>query len=192
MGPPPFFMRFAVRKKTAPVIRTRRLLLRPIMTEDAARIAAFAGDWDVARMTARIPYPYTPTIAHHWIDDLAEGEIVCGIDFEGDLVGLCGYMPSAGHTAEIGYWIAKPWWRRGFATEAVRALVAHCFGKVRIKRLVCGHFVDNEASARVIAKLGFRPTGRETAWCEARRAEVETLRYERLRPFIARLGVRAA
>ncbi len=182
-----------MRKNLAPVLRTRRLLLRPLTSEDAARIAAFAGDWDVARMTARIPYPYTPTTAHAWIDDLAEGEIVCGIEFEGDLIGLCGYMASAADgSAEIGYWIAKPWWRRGFATESVRALVAHCFGRAGIKRLVCAHFVDNEASARVIAKLGFKFTGRDTAWCEARRAEVETLRYERPRPFMARLGLSAA
>ncbi len=173
-------------------LHTRRLKLRPLTTEDAARIAALAGDWDVARMTSRVPYPYSPMGAKHWIDDLTEGEVVRGIEYKGDLIGLCGYLPAGDGSAEIGYWIGKPWWGQGFATEAARALIAYCFGKAGLKRLTCCHFVDNRASARVIAKLGFELVGPCRAWCEARQAEIDTLRYERRRPFMARLGLRAA
>lgn len=173
-------------------MRTRRLRLRPLTPEDGPRIAAFAGDWDVARMTARVPHPYPAATANHWIDDLAPGEVVHGIEYKGELIGLCGYLPGGDGSAEIGYWIGKPWWGQGFATEAARALVNHCFGRARLRRLTCCHFVDNPASARVIAKLGFELVGPCRAWCEARRAEVEALRYERRRPFKARLGLRAA
>ena len=82
----------------------------------------------------------------------------------------------------MGYWIGKPWWGNGFATEAARALMDYCFSECGIRRLMCGHFVDNAASAHVIAKLGFRRVGNGTQWCEARKSEVETIRYARRRP----------
>jgi len=162
------------------VIRTPRLLLRDLTPRDARRIAMLANDWDIARMMGRIPHPYSEQQALQWITGLTDGEFVLGIIHNGDLIGLCGYTPE-GDTAEIGYWIGKPWWGRGYATEAVSALIDFCFEKRGFKRLTCGHFVDNPASARVIAKLGFRFTGREHLWCEARQQVVETLKYERLR-----------
>jgi len=161
-------------------MRTQRLLLRALDYRDARRIALLAGDWDVARMTGRIPHPYSDELAQQWISDLAEGERVWGIIHQGVLVGLCGYMLED-NAAEIGYWIGKPWWGRGFATEAAAALIDHCFHELGFERVTCGHFVDNPASARVISKLGFRYTGVELVWCEARQAKVETLKYERLR-----------
>ena len=60
---------------------------------------------------------------------------------------------------ELGYWVARPWWGRGIATEAGRALIANARDSLRLKRLVAGHFTDNPASGRVLQKLGFRPTG---------------------------------
>lgn len=141
-----------------------------------------AGDWDVARMTGRIPHPYSDELAKQWISDLSEGEAVRGIIHQNVLVGVCGYMPNDdGNSAEIGYWIGKPWWGRGIATEAAGALIDHCFEEAGFERVTCGHFVDNPASGRVISKLGFRYTGVGLVWCEARQTDVETLKYERLR-----------
>jgi RimJ/RimL family protein N-acetyltransferase len=133
-------------------------------------------------MTARIPYPYSVELADQWIGGLAEGEIVRGIELSGALIGVCGYMPDDLGSAEIGYWIGRPWWGQGFATEAAGALVGHCFSAAGFERVTCGHFVDNPASAKVIAKLGFRFVGSDRLWCEARQTDVETLRYERKRP----------
>jgi RimJ/RimL family protein N-acetyltransferase len=64
-------------------------------------------------------------------------------------------------------------------------LIAYCFGAGGFHRLTCGHFVDNPASARVIAKLGFRRIGKGSQWCEARQSEIETVRYVRRRPLLA-------
>lgn len=165
------------------VLRTTRLVLRPLVDNDVTRIALLAGDWDVASMTARVPYPYTEADARHWLDGLEPGELVRGIERDGELIGLTGYLPSADRaSAEIGYWIGKPYWGHGYATEAARALVAHCFSRQRFERLTCCHFADNDASARVIAKLGFRSTGSCSCWCEARRREAEAVRYELARP----------
>lgn len=164
-----------------PVLRTPRLVLRPLSRADAPRIAVLAGDWGVASMTARIPYPYSEESACHWIDGLADGEAVFGITLGGDLIGLCGYRPSGGGSAEIGYWIGRSWWGHGYATEAAGAVIAHCFAEKSLERLVCCHFIGNPASARVIAKLGFRPVDRVVIWCDARNADVEALRHELLK-----------
>jgi RimJ/RimL family protein N-acetyltransferase len=134
-------------------------------------------------MTARIPYPYSTQLAEEWIHELDEDECVLGIIFRLQLVGACGFVRD-GDAADIGYWIGKPWWGRGLATEAAGALIDQCF-KAGYRRVTCGHFFDNAASARVISKLGFRFTGRDRLWCDARHAEVETLRYERFRDNIA-------
>ena len=86
-----------------------------------------------------------------------------------------GYITGEPGQAEIGYWIGKPWWGRGYATEAAGTLVRHCFADVGFRQLTCGHFVDNPASERVIKKFGFRRVGTGAQWCEARKSEVPTV-----------------
>ena len=170
-------------------MRTQRLFLRALTHRDARRIALLAGDWDVARMTGRIPHPYSIERAEEWITDLSEGERVFGITHRMALIGVCGYMPD-GNSAEIGYWLGKPWWGKGFATEAAAALIEHCFNEAGFERVTCGHFRDNPASGKVIGKLGFRYVGTDHVWCEARQTNVETLRYDLLRS--AKSGPNAA
>jgi RimJ/RimL family protein N-acetyltransferase len=166
-------------------MRSQRLTYRPIEARDASRITMLAGDWDVARMTSRIPHPYSLLDADLWIASIGTDEFVRGVEYNGDLIGAVGFIEGEGAQAEMGYWIGKPWWGNGFATEAARALMHHCFNECGIRRLTCGHFVDNAASARVLAKLGFRRVGRSTQWCEARDSVVETIKYVRRRPFMA-------
>ncbi len=173
-------------------MKSPRLTYRPLEDRDATRIALYAGDWDVARMSARIPFPYSEPLARAWMETLDDDEFVRIIELDGELIGAVGYVPATDGSAEIGYWIGRPWWGRGYATEAAEALVRHCFRVERIGRLTCCHFIDNDASARVIAKLGFRPMGPSTAWCDARRAEVATLNYERHRSVVREFWRRAA
>ncbi len=163
------------------LMRTNRLTLRPLQHDDAERIALLGGDWDVASMTGRIPYPYSADAAQHWLAGVANGEMVFGIWHADGLIGLCGYSPQADGSAELGYWIGKPYWGNGFATEAARALMSFGFTNGRIKRFTCSHFTDNPSSARVIEKLGFKSLGPSTGWCEARQVDLPTLKYERHR-----------
>lgn len=159
------------------------MLLRRLRNEDAPRIAELGGDWDVASMTARMPYPYTPEAALQWIDAIDPGEEIYGIEHNGELIGVTGYTPAPDQPfAEVGYWLGKDYWGFGFATEAAQAVVDHCFRREGFKKLTCGHFADNPASARVIAKLGFRQIGSGAWWCEARRLETLAIRYELTRP----------
>lgn len=173
-------------------ITTRRLTLRALRDSDAPELARLAGDWDVARMTARIPYPYSVALARDWMATLGDDEFVRVIEHHGTLIGAVGYVAGANRSAEIGYWIGKPWWGQGFATEAASALVRHCFTRAGFKRLTCCHFDDNPASARVIRKLGFTAAGQTTAWCDARQAEFSARTYQLSRPMTAVFWRRSA
>ena len=165
------------------MIRTKRLVLRELQPADAQRIAALGGDWDVASMTGRIPYPYSADAAQHWLAGVAAGEVVFAIDHLGELIGICGYAPLDDGSAEMGYWLGKPYWGKGYATEAARALINYGFGKGGVTRFTCSHFTDNPLSARVVAKLGFRAVGLGKGWCEARQQDLPALSYSRRRPW---------
>ena len=173
-------------------MKTARLNLRRLSPNDAARIAMLGSEWDVASMTGRIPFPYSEDAALHWVTDLAEGEVVFGIEQGGYIIGICGYSLKGDGSAELGYWLGKPYWGEGFATEAAVALMTHGFTKGGVKRFTCCHFVDNPGSARVVTKLGFRSIGPCTGWSEARQQELPTLRYERRRPWITTLKALAS
>jgi RimJ/RimL family protein N-acetyltransferase len=134
-------------------------------------------------MTGRLPFPYSEAAAHHWIDGVEEREKVFGIEHEGDLIGICGFTSERNGDAELGYWIGKPYWGRGFATEAASAVVTYGYTKAGVRRFVCKHFSGNPGSARVIQKLGFKYIGSTTGWCEAQQCELPALTYERRRPW---------
>jgi RimJ/RimL family protein N-acetyltransferase len=143
---------------------TERLLLRPGWREDAPALTAAIGDEAILTKLARAPSPYRLVDAEGWLGrDRAEDEadfLIFTRDDGQRLIGGVGLSPDAERGAiELGYWIARPYWGQGFATEAARAVVDTARETLRLKRLVSGHFVDNPASGRVLAKLGFKPTG---------------------------------
>jgi RimJ/RimL family protein N-acetyltransferase len=154
----------------AVIVRTERLLLRAPVISDAARVSLLAGDFQVASLTGTIPHPYTEEMAADWIRSHQDGEegVAFAIDLGGDLIGCVGYRAYDEVHAEMGYWLGKPYWGFGFATEAARALIRHVFEKEGFDYLTCGHFRENPASARVIAKLGFEPSGEVLRDCAAR------------------------
>jgi RimJ/RimL family protein N-acetyltransferase len=160
-------------------IKTQRLTLRPAALADAARVSMLAGDFDVACMTGTIPHPYSEQMAAEWIAGALEGEegVVFMIERQEGLIGCTGYRAMAADYAELGYWIGKPYWGRGYATEAVGALVAHAFDADGFDFLMAGHFADNPASAAVLRKLGFVAQGGELRDCAARSAQMECVTY---------------
>jgi 8-oxo-dGTP diphosphatase len=156
----------APRTEDAPAaarIETLRLVLRPLRLEDAADIQRMASEWEVARYTANIPYPYEAGMAEAWIkthrDDF---EIVFAIERRQDsaFVGCIGVEPDAAtREAEFGYWIGKPYWGAGYATEALSGLVDYAFVTFDVDRARAAAMPDNRASIRVQEKVGFRYVG---------------------------------
>lgn len=149
---------------TRPELTTQRLKLRAPAAGDAPRIAELCNDFDVCRMTTRMPYPYGLEDAEGFLQAVATNdisrEIVFAIEDERDgLVGVLGFHPAEPFGPEIGYWFGRPYWGRGYATEAAEAatLWAHeAWGK---RVVVAGHFADNPASGNVLIKAGFLYTG---------------------------------
>lgn len=149
--------------------RTERLLLNPFRADDAARVAALAGNRKVACMTARIPHPYPEELARQWIAEQALGDgFLCAIRFEEELVGAVGLERTAPGQHELGYWIGEPWWGMGIATEAAGRVIRYAAEDLGARVLNAGYLYDNPASGRVLAKCGFALAGEVMQWCEAR------------------------
>ena len=143
--------------------RTQRLLLRPGWAEDAPALAQAIADETIVRNLSSAPWPFSLRDAEAFLAAPRDPVLPSLLIFErtdGDplLAGACGLGRRASGNVELGYWIARAHWGRGFATEAGRALVgiARALG---ISRLEASHFLDNPASGRVLEKLGFQPNG---------------------------------
>ena len=150
--------------------RSERLFLRPGWSEDWSELFRQIADEQIVRNLARAPWPYRAQDAREFaalpqdrrfphfcvtLPQAAGGNV---------LIGCAGLHPAAAGPgeAELGYWIAREHWGQGYATEAGRAVlsIARTLGHRRVR---ASHFADNPASGRVLAKLGFRPTGRSEA-----------------------------
>ena len=143
--------------------RTARLLLRPGFAEDAPALARAIDDSAIVRNLATAPWPYGLAEAEAHLAAshdpvLPRMLILERTGFAPRLVGACGLSRRPSGAVELGYWIARADWNRGFATEAGRALI-EIAGALKLARLEAAHFVDNPASGRVLEKLGFRATG---------------------------------
>ena len=145
--------------------RTERLLLRPSWPEDASELHQAISDEGIVRNLARAPWPYTADDAAQFATqehDALYPAFLLMLRTHGAprIIGACG-IGSYDGGAELGYWIMRPYWGLGFATEASRAVVniAKAIGH---KKLIASHFTDNPASGNVLRKLGFQNTG-ETA-----------------------------
>lgn len=145
-----------------PVIRSQRLLLRPFTPGDAADVQRLAGDHAIAATTLRIPHPYEDGMAEEWISrhraQFAQGTdaVFAVVEQEtSQLIGAIGLTIDKDHNkAELGYWIGRPFWNRGYATEAARSIVEYGFAQLELNRIAAGHLVRNPASGRVMQKIG--------------------------------------
>jgi RimJ/RimL family protein N-acetyltransferase len=146
-----------------PTLRTSRLILRPFAIADAPRVQQLAGAREVALNTIHIPHPYPDGAAEEWISKheqrIEEGEFSFAID-DGELVGAIGLHMKRGYErAEIGYWLGVPFWGRGYATEAVAAIIRYGFEELKLNRIYAGYFSRNAASGRVMEKNGMKYEG---------------------------------
>ena len=150
----------ARRDDVVPVLATARLVLRAPRRSDGEAIAALANDRRIAANTARIPHPYAIEDAEQFIAAVnkREGEACFAVTLDGAPIGVCS-VDLREDGPEVGYWLGVPYWGRGFATEAVRALIDHAFGDLEHETLISGARVNNPASRRVLEKCGFQWTG---------------------------------
>lgn len=163
--------------------RTPRLLLRPGWKEDASALAEAIGDPAVLRNLIRAPATYGIDEARQFLalpQDACLPRLLAFSRTRGAprLVGGCGIHLAEDGRPELGYWIARPYWGLGFATEAANAVfrMARAAGVSGIR---AAHFADNPASGNVLRKIGFRCTGKvELRYSPAREKAAECLVFE--------------
>jgi RimJ/RimL family protein N-acetyltransferase len=165
--------------------RTERLLLRPGWAEDAPTLARAIADESVVRNLATAPWPFALEDAEAFLAaprDPAMPSFLITERTNSDpvIVGACGLGRRPSGAVELGYWIARAHWGKGFATEAGRALI-DIARALKLPRLEASHFVDNPASGRVLEKLGFLPTGLSAARYSCARGGEAMSRLYRLR-----------
>ena len=152
--------------RTAPTLHTERLILRSFTLEDAQDVQRLASDPDVASTTDAIEYPYEDGMAEEWIqwyhkcfEDGERVNFAITLKTDGMFVGtgelvLRIHLPY--NDAALGYWIGKPYWNCGYATEAAKAMVAYGFREHDLDLIYADYFKRNSASGRVMQKIGMR------------------------------------
>ena len=165
--------------------RTDRLLLRPGWAEDAPALARAIADEQIVRNLATAPWPYALKDAEAFLASPRDPVMPTFLITERTsgaprIVGSCGLGRRPSGAVELGYWIARPHWGQGFATEASRALI-DIARTLKLQRLEGSHFIDNPASGRVLEKLGFVPTGLSAARYSCARGAEAVSKLYRLR-----------
>jgi RimJ/RimL family protein N-acetyltransferase/diadenosine tetraphosphate (Ap4A) HIT family hydrolase len=154
-------------RKEQPSITTERLILRPFTLADAPDVQCLAGDRAVADTTQAIPHPYEDGMAEVWISThqprFEKGELAVfaiTLKTNGSLIGTVGLTINPVHSrAELGYWVGKAYWKRGYCTEAAVAVVRYGFDVLGLNRIYAHHLSRNPASGRVMAKIGMQHEG---------------------------------
>ncbi len=150
--------------RKGPVLETPRLTLRPLQAGDAASLAVLASDIGVARMTSLMPHPFPRSAAERVIDHVGASDFARQVAFavdgeDGDLAGIVALDMKNGPAPELGFWLGRAHWGKGYATEAVTAALDWVKDEWGKRYVIAGHFADNPSAAEVLIKAGFLYTG---------------------------------
>lgn len=155
-------------QKDYPILKTGHLNLRVPTAADIPQIANYANNPKIEEMTLSLPYPYHAKDAISWINMAYEGfEDGSSFKFVIDLQPNTGFIGCIGleveqrfNRAELGYWVAEPYWNQGYASEAVRAVLKFGFENVGLNKVYATHYLKNPASGKVMTKNGMIKEGK--------------------------------
>ena len=143
--------------------------LSEFRASDKDALVGHLNDRKIYDRTLRIPFPYTGASADEWlalvpkITEQQGRQVQWAIrSAEDALIGGCGFsgfQAGKSHLAEVGYWLGKPYWGRGIMTAVVQRLCRHAFEEFGLVKITAHVHPHNQASARVLAKCGFREEG---------------------------------
>jgi len=161
-------------------LKTKRLILRPINNKDAKSIQRNINNLNVSSWLLVVPHPYNMKDAKWWINEnkkkwkaKEKKDYNFGIELreEKAIIGGTGihHIDKRQGTATVGYWIAQKYWHKGYASEALSALLNFAFNKLKLRRLEAEVFVGNNKSKRLAKKFGFKEEGirRQASVCKA-------------------------
>lgn len=150
-----------------PTLNTPRLVLRPFRMTDADNLAELANDKEIALNTENFPYPYEKYMAESWISQhkeffLINKKVLLAIVTrkKNQLIGAIGFDVNSDHDrAVLGYWLGRPFWGQGYATEAAKRLLHYGFKELQLQRIFSSHLKRNPKSGQVLKKLGMQYEG---------------------------------
>jgi RimJ/RimL family protein N-acetyltransferase len=142
---------------------TPRLSLREFRHADLPAMAAWSGD---PRVTRHLLFdPRDAAAAQRHLDEVIEvqssrsrrfWELAIERRRDGVVLGACDLTLQSREELEVGYLLARPHWGQGYATEALREVLAAAFGMLGVARVVASTAVENDRSARVLERAGLR------------------------------------
>jgi len=149
---------------------TKRLILRPLKLSDAESIRESINDLDVTKWLLVVPHPYTKKDAKDWVKHNKEKwrkknkeDYTFGIELKGskNIIGGIGLhkINKVHGKAEVGYWLGKRHWKKGYGTEALDALLKFAFNKLKLRRVEAGVFKGNPSSGKLLEKFGAKLEG---------------------------------
>lgn len=157
--------------------RTKRLTLRPGWPEDAELLTQTIAHEEVAMKLARLPWPYAVGDAEAFLavprgPQDARFFVMAHEGAYPRLIGGIGLNVLGNGVHELGYWLTPSAWGRGYATEAGKAVIEMARHALPVRRIEASHHLGNEASRRVLMKLGFREVRREAHFSLAQARDV--------------------
>jgi len=138
-----------------------KFLLRPWKLTDLDNLVKYADNYNIARfLTNQFPHPYTREDGEKYLSLTMQDcpAKILAIEINGGAVGSIGVFPQAdihAKNAEMGYWLAEPFWGQGIMTEAIKQMVKYGFDTFDISRIYARPFGTNAASQKVLQKAGF-------------------------------------
>lgn len=146
---------------------TNRLVLREIQLEDAPLVEKYASDDQLAKTTLNVPSPYPKGSAINYLTHTIESQkagklrILAVILKETNaLIGLMSIgINITFQRGELGYWIGRPYWGKGYGTEAARKILEIGFNELKLNKVFAKAFLSNPGSYRIMEKIGLKQEG---------------------------------
>ena len=148
--------------KQFPRLDTERLLLDQIKPSDIANIVVYANNKAITDTTRTMPYPYHEEDAISWIHKANEGfkrkdlfMFAIRTKSDASFIGGIGLTLNVeNNRAELGYWLAEPFWSQGYTTEAVQAIIQFGFEVLKLNKIIAVYLNTNAASGKIMIKNG--------------------------------------
>ncbi|MBL4617664.1 MAG: GNAT family N-acetyltransferase [Robiginitomaculum sp.] len=147
-------------------IKTPRLVLRPFTMKDAPRLCELIAEPEIISMMEQPPWPYTLADAELWLRGLPsrkERKQAYCFAIEIPRTGIIGGISLQKKNSDLfdlGFWVGKDYWGKGYANEAAQAIMAWGVNELALTKITVGYFQDNPASGKLLQKLGFVATGK--------------------------------
>ena len=157
-------------------INTDRLILRKAISEqEKISLISQVGDWEVVKWLANVPYPYTYDDLEDYLLISDSNQFDLNIFLGNQLIGRVGLTLDGDNYYDLGYWIGKDYWGKGYATESSKKLLEYVLDKLDLPKIKSGYFVDNFSSGNVLKKLGFKEVGVEKRYSVSNKKEMDLM-----------------